>query len=170
MQVLQPPSRMKRIRHLVGLGALVGVSACTAAEAPLAAGEEEDLTSLTARQRVLTFDGVVYVEPDASDERIASVAHEQTQSAFGALLAQEVAVQSRELQNVDARTFRKRNVVVVDPAGGEREMVEVRYAYRDNAVVPVAMARKTALSLALLGQGHRAKTDEIVELCTKNDK
>jgi hypothetical protein len=85
-------------------------------------------------------------------------------------LAQDVAVQSREMQNVDKRSFRKRNVTVVDPAGGAREMVEVRYGYKDNAVVPVAMSRKTSLSLALLGQGHEPKLNDVVAACTKNDK
>lgn len=161
---------MRRMGSFLGMGALVALAACSAGEEPDVSGGEEDLTSLTARQRVLTFDGVVYVEPGASDEAILEVAHAQTQSAFGALLAQQIAVQSRELSNVDRRSFRRRNVVVVDAAGGQREMMEVRYAYRDNAVVPVAMARKTSLSLALLGQGHAPKTDEIVERCTKNDK
>lgn len=161
----------RSIGALLGLGAICALAACSAGDEGPATGEgEEDLTSLTARQRVLYFDGVVYVEPGQSDEKILEVVHEQTQSAFGALLAQEIAVQSRELRNVDKRSFRKRTVTVVDPAGGQREMLEVRYAYKDNAVVPVAMSRKTSLSLALLGQGHEPKTKEIVELCTKNDK
>ncbi len=155
---------------LLGLGALVALAACSAGDDAAAAGDEEDLTSLTARQRILTFDGVVYVAPGASDEQILGAVHDQTQSAFGALLASEISVQTREVQNVDPRTFRKRNVTVVDPAGGQKEMLEVRYAYQDNAVVPVAMSRKTALSLALLGQGYESKIDEIVAACTKNDK
>src|SRR5687767_3548551 len=96
--------RSSRFQSLLGLGALVALAACTVGEEPGVAGEEDDLTSLTARQRVLTFDGVVYVEPGKSDAKILEVVHKQTQSAFGALLAQEVAVQSREVQNVDART------------------------------------------------------------------
>lgn len=156
---------------VVGLAAVCALAACTAAdEGPSTAEGEEDLTSLTARQRILNFDGVVYVEPGQSDDKILDVVHKQTQSAFGALLAQEIAAQSREFQNVDKRSFRKRNVTVVDPAGGQREMVEVRYAYTDNAVVPVAMSRKTSLSLGLLGQGHEPKTKEVVDLCTKGDK
>src|SRR5687768_1372223 len=126
---------MRRIHSLLGLGAICALAACSAGdEGPSTAEGEEDLTSLTARQRVLTFDGVVYVEAGQSDEKILETVHKQTQSAFGALLAQEVAVQSREFQNVDKRSFRKRNVTVIDPAGGAREMMEVRYAYKDNAV------------------------------------
>ena len=163
---------MKRsLSALVGLPLICALAACTAAdEGPTTAEGEEDLTSLSARQRVLQFEGIVYVEPNQSDTKILEVVHKQTQSAFGALLAQEIGVNSREVQNVDPRSFKKRNVTVVDPAGATSEMVEVRYSYKDNAVVPVAMSRKTSLQLALLGQGHEAKMKEVVENCTKNDK
>ncbi len=163
----------RAIRWAVGLGALATVVACSGGEPDPSTGEgDEDLTSLTARQRVLTFEGTVYVAPNASEAKIIEAARAQTQTAFGALLNAEVAVQSREVQNVDPASFRKRPVTVVDLAAGGagREMLEVSYKYTDNAVVPVAMSRKTSLSLALLGQGHAPKTKEVVELCTKNDK
>lgn len=159
------------LRAAVLFSGTLALAACAADDgAAGVAGDEDDLTSLTARQRALTFEGVVYAAPGDDEAKILAAAHAQTQSAFGALLASEVAVQARELKNVDPRTFRKRSVTVVDDAGAKREMVEVRYTYTDNAVVPVAMARKTGLSLALLGQGYEPKTKEIVELCTKNDK
>lgn len=75
----------------------LGMAGCAADEEPAAAGEEDDLTSLTARQRILTFDGIVYVAPGSTNEQILGVAREQTQTAFGALLASEVAVRSREV-------------------------------------------------------------------------
>ena len=62
---------------------------------------DDDLTSLTARQRILTFEGQVYVAPDATDEEILAAAQTQTQTAFGALLHFDVALQTREVQNVD---------------------------------------------------------------------
>ena len=39
------------------------VAGCSSPGDDAAAGDEDDLTSLTARQRILTFDGVVYVAP-----------------------------------------------------------------------------------------------------------
>ena len=157
------------IRGFGIMATCVTLAAC-ATETAVETGED-DLTSLTARQRVLTFEGVVYVEPSANEEKIVEVARKQTQTAFGALLAQDVAVQSREVQNVDAASFRKRPVTVVDVGGdGSRtEMIEVRYRYRDNAVVPIALSRRTSLSLGLLGQGYEPQLSEIVESCTKND-
>ncbi len=152
--------------------AVAVLAACSGEEASGDVTEADDLTSLTARQRVLTFEGAVYVAPNTSDEKILEAAHKQTQTAFGALLHSEVAVQSREVQNVKPSSFRKRNVKVVDttvPNDPGKEMVEVRYTYTDNAVVPVAMARKTSLSLALLGQGFEAKMQEVVAECTANN-
>jgi hypothetical protein len=158
-------------RTVVGLGLVVALGACSS-EAAEPETSDDDLTSLTARQRILTFEGVVYVEAGAKQEAILEAARKQAQSAFGALLNSEVAVQTREVQNVDAGSFKKRSVRVVDAAkegDAGKEMLEVRYSYSDNAVVPVKMSRKTSLSLALLGQGAEPKTTEIVAACTKND-
>jgi hypothetical protein len=165
-------------RHLRILRSLSSVLAVTAfagcaSESGGVVADDDALTSVTARQRALTFEGIVYVDGSASDATIVEIARQQTRSAFGALRHAEVATQAREFQNVDPTTFRKRTVRVVDasiPNDVGRDMVEVRYTYKDNAIVPVAMARKTALSLALFGQGSEPKTDDIVEQCTKNDK
>ena len=151
----------------------LGMAGCAADQEPGTAGEEDDLTSLTARQRILTFDGVVYVKPGASQDDILAAAREQTQTAFGALLATEVAVRSREVQNVDVASFKKREVTVVDPnvaSDAGKPMLEVKYSYRDEAVIPVALSRHTTLSLALLSQGSDYQVNKVVEACTKNDK
>src|SRR5437870_3643120 len=132
-------------------GACLALTACTAGEDPTTGGDDEDLTSISARSRLLTFEGVVYVKPGESDDKILEVVHTQTQSAFGPLLNSKVGVNTREVQNVDARDLHKRDVIVVDDAGAQKLMLEVRYRYHDKAVVPVEMARKTTLSLALLG-------------------
>ncbi len=161
---------MRRVYSCFGFS-LIALAACSSGGD--AAGEDDDLTSLTARQRKLAFEGVVYVPTNAGDKAILEAAHKQTQSAFGALLANEIAVQSRELENLKPESLRKREVIVVDtnaPGDTGQRMLEVTYRYRDNAVVPIAMARKTAISLAVLGQAAEEATAKIVELCTKNDK
>jgi hypothetical protein len=131
--------------------------------------DSDDLTSLTARQRELSFEGVVYVPKNASDQAALDAVLEQTRSAFGALLHSEVAAQTRELTNVDKSSFKKRTVKVID-GESTTEMTEVRYTYRDKAIVPVAMSRKTSLALAVLGQGAANSTDKVVVACTLNDK
>lgn len=149
------------------------VAACNAPTDATAEGSEDDLTSLTARQRALTFEGLVYVPVGATDEAIVEVARKQTQTAFGALLNQKIAVQSRELQTIDVGSFRKRAITVFDtgaPGAAGEPMTEVRYVYRDNAVVPVESARRTTLPSAVLGTAHTGAINKIVEACTKNDK
>jgi hypothetical protein len=151
------------------LAAAVG---CTS-DAETSSEQGDNLTSLTARQRILSFEGIVYVQPNLSDSAILDVVHEQTRSAFGALLHSKVAAQTREFRNVSPTSFKKRPVKVVqgDTANAPAEdMIEVRYAYEDNAVVPVEMARKSALPLALLGQGYEPRLSSITNNCTKNDK
>jgi hypothetical protein len=155
-----------RLRPFLPLSLLLSAAACGGSND---ATDDDDLTSLTARQRELSFDGVVYVATSASEKAMLDAVLAQTRSAFGALLHSEVAAQTRELTNVDKSTFKKRNVTVVD-GEATRQMTEVRYTYRDKAVVPVAMARKTSLPLAVLGQGAANNTDKVLVACTKNDK
>ena len=149
------------------------VAGCSSPSDDAAAGDEEDLTSLTARQRILTFDGVVYVDPTTSEADVLAATRKQTQTAFGALLASKVAVRTRELQNVDPLSLRKREVLVVDTnlAGDPgKPMVEVSYKYKDEAVIPVELSRHSSLSLALLAQGADYEWKKIVPDCTKGDK
>src|SRR5512140_3113545 len=100
---------------------LVGLLATTAACSADSGGEdsasgEDDLTSITARSRTLSFIGTVYVDPGASDSDILAAVRAQSQTAFGPLRTSNVAVNSRELKEVDPHSFVKRTVKVVDPA------------------------------------------------------
>ena len=156
------------------LGAAVAMLAgCAASRDDAAAGDDSDLTSLSARQRILTFEGIVYVEVGSKDADILALARKQAQTAFGALLASNVAVRTREVQNVDPGSFEKRDVLVIDPnVAGDlgKRMTEVKYAYKDEAVVPVDLARHSSLSLALLAQGADYEIKQVVPFCTLNDK
>ncbi len=179
MKLVAPlsPRRIPRRVALPLLAALAAVPACSASvpSEPTTASEEDELTSLTARSRELRFEGLVYVEADASDAVILKAARAQSQSAFGALLALDIAVQSRELKDIDPNTFKKRQVRVFDtanPADRGRAKLEVKYQYRDQAVVPTKLSRRTSLPLALLGAAFDTDANKklIVEACTKNDK
>ncbi len=153
--------------------AVAVVAGCSSPSDDAAAGDEDDLTSLTARQRILTFDGVVYVSPETSEADTLAATRKQTQTAFGALLASKVSVRTREVQNVDPGSLRKRAVLVVDTNVANdpgKPMVEVSYKYKDEAVIPVELARHSSLSLALLAQGADYEWKTIVPDCTKGDK
>ena len=136
------------------LGLLASTAACTAdsSEGEPAAGDENDLTSVTARSRTLEFVGTVYVEPSASADAILQAVRAQTQTAFGPLRTTDMAVNSRELKEVDPATFAKRTVKVVDTSaagGAAREMLEVKYTYKDDAVVGLSLARRSSVPLAV---------------------
>jgi hypothetical protein len=137
-----------------------------------AGSQEDDLTSVRAQSRKLTFEGIVYVEPGTSDTQILSAVHKQTQSMFGALRTSDIGVNKRELKGVDPATFVKREVTVIDTAvegdAGEA-MLEVRYKYEDMAVVPKTMSKKSTLKAALLRPDYGSETARILEECTTND-
>lgn len=133
---------------------------------------DDDLTSLTARSRKLEFSGYVYVDPGADDDFILRTVRKQTQSAFGALRTAEISVNSRELKEVDSATFVKENVLVVDsadPSAEPAQMMRVRYRYEDDAVVPVSMAKRSALPLAVMTPGYQSQVDRVIRECTAND-
>ena len=163
-----------RFRPIAAAAAVALLAGCAASDDDAAPGDEQDLTSLTARQRLLHFEGVVYVTPGTSDADILAATRTQTQTAFGALLASNVAVRTREVQNVNPSSFVKRDVLVVDLAAAAgtapTPMLEVNYVYQDDAIIPVELARHSTLSLALLAQGPDFEWKKIVPDCTKNDK
>jgi len=162
-----------------GLGALlVGLCASAAAcAAPTDAAEEtggteDDLTSITARSRTFEFVGTVYVEKNATESAILQAVRTQAQTAFGPLRTAEAAVRSRELREIDTTTFVKRAVTVVDPnvpGDAGREMLEVKYTYKDDAVVGLSYANRTSFPLAVLSPAYRAQSERILRECTPND-
>jgi hypothetical protein len=150
----------------LALSASVGCSSAEVDET------DDPLTSVTARSRTLMFDGFVFVSPSASDSEVLAAVRKQTQTAFGALRTSNVGVNSRELRDVDVKTFRKKSVKVVDTASPSLPaamMTRVDYRFTDNAVVPVEMAKRSSLSLAVLRPNYAAETDRILKECTAND-
>src|SRR5207249_3006803 len=78
-------------------------------------GDEDDLTSLTARERNLAFDGYVYVSAGASDYDITAAINRETKSAMGALRNALIGVNDRELKDVDPATWVREPVTIADP-------------------------------------------------------
>ncbi len=129
---------------------------------------DDALTSNTALARKLVFQGKVYVAKGTSDSTILATVRKQTQSAFGALREANIGVNSRELKDVDPSTFVKRDVTMVDGTT-KTPMVEVRYTYTDNALVPKTMARRTSISLGLLHGNYQYQSKRILKECTSGD-
>jgi hypothetical protein len=165
MSARSPFAPLRLLAPLVLLAA-----ACSSGET---ATSDDDLTSLSARERSLEFQGLVYVSDGAADSTIMRAIQAQTRTAFGALRTQEVAVNNRELKEIDARSIKKRSVTAIDtehPTAAPRKMLEVKYVYRDRAIVPVAMARRSTLAAAVMSPGYEAQTPRVLRECTANDK
>lgn len=152
---------------LLPLGAL----GCDGSDDP--SSDESDLTSVRGRSRELKFEGVVHVPRGSDDAAILRVVHQQTKTAFGPLKELEIGVNDRELKGVDPATFVKRDVDVVDTQaaapGASTPMMEVRYTYQDDAVVPKSFDGESTLKMALLGADHRSFSQQILKDCTSND-
>lgn len=164
------PRALRTTLGALALGLLASTAACTATDDEMTEDSEDDLTSVTARARTLEFVGTVFVEPGTSDDAILQTVRTQAQTAFGPLRTAEMAVNSRELREIDTSTFVKREVKVIDPAGGPaRDMVEVKYTYKDNAVVAVSYANRSSAPLALMNPNYRSQLERVMRECTPND-
>ncbi len=132
---------------------------------------DNDLTSVRARSRELSFQGRVYVAPGTSDSEVLRLVHQQTKTAFGPLRTSEIGVNNRELKGVDPATFQKRDVKVVDTEGDSepKSLVEVTYTYTDDAVVPASMSERSSLPGAVLRPNYQSESDRILKECTPND-
>jgi hypothetical protein len=163
---------LRRLSFLVAVVASVATACSAETDGSTIVGEEDDLTSLTARARKLEFAGYVYVDEGTSDAQIIAEVKRQTQSAFGALREADIGVNSRELKDVDPSTFLETPVDVIDPANPSapsRQMLKVAYTFTDNAVVPVPMARRSAIPLGLLGMRYQSQSARILGECTSGD-
>jgi len=159
---------MLRARHVLAFSTmLLGLAAC--ADETTSQTDDTDLTSITARSRTLEFVGTVFVDSGASTEAITSAVRTQAQTAFGALRTQNMAVNSRELREIDTASFVKREVQVVDGSSTSK-MLEVNYTYKDNAVVDVSYADRTSTPLALMNPSYKTQLDRVIRECTANDE
>jgi hypothetical protein len=171
-----PNQRMGAVKNMkpwISLAFLASMAAplatgCTIEEDAVVQGEEDDLTSVTARERALSFEGYVYVSANASDWEIKSAVQRETKSAFGALRTALIGVNDRELNDVDTKTFVKEPVTLVGANGTKTNALRVRYRYNDRALVPVSMATRSAIHLAVLHGNYQGQSKRVLEECTEN--
>ena len=165
--------RLRSLLALTGLAALAGGCAVSAEKTNDDAAQEkavdDELTSVSALSRTLKFQGRVYVDATASGSTILAAVRSQTQTAFGALRTAQIGVNSRELKDVDAKTFVKTKVTVVAADGTKSDLLRVTYTYTDLAVVPKSFSRRNALSLAVMGNDYQSQSGRILKECTDDD-
>lgn len=156
---------------LLLLGASLAVGCGGSDEPAPKTGDENDLTSLTARERNLEFESFVYVAANASDSTIQQAIKRSNKSGLGALRTAQISVNTRELSDIDMATVVKEPVSIVDPADADAPgtpALRVRYKYTDRALVPVSMAKRTAASLGLLHGNYQSQSERILTECTEN--
>ncbi len=155
---------------LFGLGACADDAEKPAQDNPAVTDDEDDLTSLTALSRSLSFDGVVFVREGASESEIDAAVNAQCKTGFGPLRHSEAVPNTRELKNADPTTYKKTLVDVVDTKnqGAITKMLRVSYRYNDVAVVTKSYAYKSTLPLAVLGKDASSQSDRVYTECTDN--
>jgi hypothetical protein len=161
---------LKRHSALALLLVVAGSQASCAADDAVT-GDEEDLTSVTARERALSIEGYVYVKAGASDSTILAAVRKQNKSGFGALREADISANNRELAEIDAKGFIKETVSVVDPkspSAPATTALRVRYKYTDKALVPVSMSKRSAFNMALMAGNYDLQTKRILTECTGN--
>jgi hypothetical protein len=159
-----------RASCLAAVTLLLSVFACGGA--PSDEESDDALASVTALQRKLSFEGVFVVKPGTSDDDVQNQAHSQVKSAFGALRTAGMMAQTREMDNLNAATITKKDIVMVDPASGNaagEPMTEVHYTYSDDVIVERKLGSKTSYALALLRPDWPTDYEQTAKDCVEAD-
>ncbi len=136
-------------------------------------GADDALTSRTALERKLAFEGVVYVAPGTANEAIVARAENQAKTAFGALRTSGMMASTREMHAVDPATFKTREVRVVDaktPDAPGDPMLEVRYTYTDQVLVEEKAKNRTSYSLAVLSPDWESDLEKPTAACVDKER
>lgn len=128
----------------------------------------DDLTSLTAVERGISFEGSFYAAAEASDADLLKVAQRQAQTALGPLHEVKISVASRMLSGIETGNIIKTPVTLVKADGTRSDLIKVAYRYLDQAVVPHTLGDRSAISLGLLMGDYQAQGKRVLEECTGN--
>ena len=133
--------------------------------------DEDYLESVTALERNLEFESVVYVPVGSNDATIQTSINTQTRTALGSLLHSEIAVNTKELRTTSTSSWQRDEVdVYADGTHAKtRRILRVRYKYTDKAVMPKAFSRRTSFPLAVLAQPESVVNAQLRAPCTAND-
>ncbi len=158
---------------VVGLAStMVGCAAHHATEteeSEVAADSRDPLTGITGVERGIHFEGVVHVDPSASDAQIAVAVAREVKTAIGALRTPKVALDDRAARtNVDPSKWKKRILRVVDPKTGAAvsSVLEVTFRYDDRAVVTHGLDGKSAVDFVVLADDYATHADGLKASCS----
>lgn len=164
-----------------GLVALTSALALGNVSCAIDGGESDDpdatdpdaITGANAVARKMTVESYVYVRVGASSDEVQRAAVAQIRPLFGALKAHDIGLGRRldtpdAYRSIDATTFRRDTVNVVDPAqpmASVRQLDRVRYTYTDTATVVNSRATTRAFPTTILFSDLGSHADEVVQQC-----
>ncbi len=157
-------------RAAAAAGVVLSLGGCAPEDTSGAdAVDPDEITGQNAVGRTMTMTGHVLVSPTASESTIVEAVRRQTRTVFGPLRSINASLDDREVRTIDARTFVREMVQVVDtenPSAAPRPMLRVRYTYTGRGVVHKSMASRRSLSSTTLFGDYYGQATEIIAQCT----
>lgn len=143
---------------------LMAVGACTPSEQDGASSD--DLTSLEGAEYQIQYDAFVYVDRHADDDAIRWAVARQIKSSLGALRERGIGVLDRDARtNLEASTWVRTPLTVVDAGGGAEDLLRVTYRYRDTALVDRDRRPQGPIELTLLAGDYAGRYADLVPAC-----
>ncbi len=139
-----------------------GLVACGPAQ-DVSEQSADDLTSLTAVEKTVSFDSYLDVPASMSDTAIEQAVHTSLRVAFGAFRTNQVGLNDRELHgNLDPKAFIKVPMTLVSGTTS-KNYVRVKYHYTDRAVVPVSLSSRSTFGLATLAADYQSRIGDVLD-------
>lgn len=154
---------------LLSLLFVAPLAACGGSSDATSSSDENDLTSNSASERTLTFQGMFYVPTGTSDQTVAQLAQTQAKAAFGALRTSNMMVKSKYMTGIVPGSIKRLPVNVLDtskPKGTKGTVaVRVTYQYKDVLLVPKTRASEV-FTTALLNPAYDSMQSVVRKNCT----
>lgn len=159
---------LRNLRTTTGflLAGLVSQFGCGTSDADSAS---DDLTSISAEERALSFDGYVDVPADITDDELMRKIALQAKTAFGALRMSDLTAANRELRPIDHTTLVREPLTLINEDGTETPVLRVRYHYTDQAIVPKGWPH-SSIQLGLIHGDPIAHRQKILVECTQQSE
>jgi len=154
---------------------LVGGSAgCgSSPDADVQTDDPDEVVGANSVARTATVKSYVLVRVGASDSEISRLISQQIKPLFGATKAQGIGLGDRDANNIDASTWVKDTVDVIDPAKPAtpvQQMQRVRFTYKDRVVVVKSLRYRRAIPTTSLFGDYFSHSSPIVEACQSEHK
>ena len=167
--MMQGWTRTRPMRALMATAMMLSLGACAPEDGGDGATDPDEITGQNAVGRMMTITGYVFVEPGASDATITEAVRRQTRTVFGPLRNLQASLDDREVRTIDASTFVREMVTVVDtdhPGSATTPKLRVRYTYTGRGLVAKTMSSRRTLNTTALFGNYFNYANDIISTCT----